>query len=133
MKRYLDIARRDLESAKIMLDSGFYNNSVRFCQQYAEKLFKHKIQTSGSGDGDVGLLHSHRIQKLANRVCQLTGIEFSKDELLMFSDLTSYYYDTNYPGDEYVDVDEDTAKQVYQQTVGLQLKYERLLTELDVK
>ena len=114
-----------------MLDSGMYNNAVRFCQQYVEKLFKHRIHLTGSDDGDFELLHSHRIQRLASRCGQLAGIEFDKDELLLFSDLTSYYYDTNYPGSEYVEIDEETAKKIYEQVIGLQKKHELLL--IDVK
>jgi len=127
MKTYHDIALRDLFSAKIMLDAGVYNNSVRFCQQYIEKLFKEKIHTSGSEDGDYLLLHTHKIPKLARRCESLIGIKFSKDEIILFNELSNYYFDTNYPSDDYVEVDKETAMDIYKQTMAFQAKYEKCL------
>jgi len=124
MKTYHEIALRDIKSAKIMLEAGIYNNAVRFCQQYVEKIFKHRIESSGYEDSDFGLMHTHRVQKLARRCEQLTGIAFTKDELLLFSALTDYYFDTNYPSDEYVEIDKETAVMVYEQVLALQEKYE---------
>jgi len=129
MKTYYDIALRDLKSAKIMLDADVYNNAVRFCQQYVEKVFKYKIELSGTEDGDFALLQSHRVQKLARRCEQLMEAKFEKDELVFFSTLTDYYFDTNYPSDEYVDVEEEVADQIYKQTLKFKDKYEEMLTE----
>ncbi|MCL2225375.1 MAG: HEPN domain-containing protein [Defluviitaleaceae bacterium] len=128
MKTYLDIALRDLHSAKIMLDAGVYNNAVRFCQQYVEKLFKEKIHTAGSSDSDQFLLHTHRITKLAARCEVLAGIKFSKDETILFGELTNYYFDTNYPGGDYVEVDKQTAESIYNQTLEFQENHETKIT-----
>jgi len=127
MKTYLELARRDLHSAKIMLDADIYNNAVRFCQQYVEKLFKEKIHTSGSGDLDQFLLHTHKIPKLAVRCETLCNVKFSKDEIILFNELTNYYFDTNYPGEDYVDIDKQTAEDIYAQTLEFQAKYEVVL------
>ncbi|MCL1877377.1 MAG: HEPN domain-containing protein [Defluviitaleaceae bacterium] len=127
MKTYRELALRDLHSAKIMLDASIYNNAVRFCQQYVEKICKEKIHTSGSEDGDQFLLHSHRLPKLARRCEVLCAIRFTKDEVIFFNELANYYFDTNYPGDEYVEIDDKTANDVYAQTLDFQKKYEAIL------
>lgn len=127
MKTYLDIALRDLHSAKIMLDAGVYNNAVRFCQQYVEKLFKEKIHTAGTGDADQFLLHTHKVTKLASRCEVLLKVKFSKDEIILFNELTNYYFDTNYPGSDYVEIDKETAENIYAQTLEFQSKYQNAL------
>jgi len=131
MKTYHDIALRDLKSANVMLDAEIYNNAVRFCQQYIEKLFKEKIHASGSEDGDQFLLHTHKLPKLAKRCETLLAIKFTKDEIIFFNELANYYFDTNYPGEDYVDVDADTAKEIYQQTLTFQAKYEASILGVD--
>jgi HEPN domain-containing protein len=129
MKTYRDLALRDLQSAKIMLDAGIYNNAARFCQQYVEKIFKEKIQKSGTEDGDRFLLHTHKLSKLARRCEDLSSIKFSKDEIILFNELTNYYFDTNYPGDEYMEIDEETASDIYAQVLAFQEEHELILSE----
>jgi len=129
MKTYYDIALRDLQSAKIMLDAGIYNNVVRFCQQYVEKIFKERIHISGDTEADQSLLFTHKILRLARRCGELSDITFTKDEIIFFNELSTYYFDTNYPGDDYIEVDGETAQDAYQNTLDFQSKYEYLLIE----
>jgi hypothetical protein len=44
--------------------------------------------------------------------------------MLFFSDLSDFYFDTNYPTDDYFEVDKKTAQEVYQKTIDFKRKYE---------
>lgn len=126
MKTYHDIALSDLHTAGQMMDVAKYNYAVRLFEQYAEKVMKHCIFLSGE-DNDRSLLHSHRVPKLARRCETLLGITFSDKEMLLFNDLANFYFDTNYPGDDYVDITQDEAESIQVQVLAFQEKYEQAL------
>jgi len=124
---YFDIARTDLAAAFEMLKASMHNHAVRLCQQYIEKLMKECIHRNGGTESDLFLLHTHRLAKLATRCEEITGIRFTDTEKLFLRTLTDYYFDTNYPGENYVEVTNHDAKEVYGKTLDFQLKHEAKL------
>ena len=126
MKTYHDIALNDLHTAQQMMDVEKYNYAVRLFEQYIEKVMKHRIFLSGD-DNDRSLLHSHRVPKLGRRCEALLDITFTDKEMLLFNDLANFYFDTNYPGDDYVEISKTEAEDIQAQVLEFQTKYEQTL------
>jgi HEPN domain-containing protein len=125
---YKSIANEDLRAAKLMLDAGMWNHSVRHCQQYVEKILKACIELNGDPAEDYATLHIHVIQTLAKRCTELALINFTNEESRWLRSMTSYYFDVNYPGARYISIDDDEATEVYQKTMDFKTKYESQLT-----
>ena len=121
---YEGIAKRNLNTAKNLLSTGDWNDAVRYCQQYIEKIFKSCIEANGSTNDDKVLLTSHNIVSLADRVSSLLTISFPKDFRSIFFQLRSLYFDTNYPGNDYIEVSEQEARELYEWTRGFQNQWE---------
>jgi HEPN domain-containing protein len=126
MKTYHDIALSDLHTAGQMMDVAKYNYAVRLFEQYVEKVMKHRIFLYGD-DNDRSLLYSHRVPKLGKRCEVLLGITFTDKEMLLFNDLANFYFDTNYPGDDYVEIAKEEAESIWAQVLAFQEKYEQAL------
>ena len=124
---YADIAKKDLLAVKEMLRAGLYNHSARLCQQYVEKIFKTCIAQHSSDETDIALLHTHKLARLAERCGALHKIVFSRLEMAFFRELTDYYFDTNYPGDDYIELSEAEAIQTYDEVLRFQKLYEATL------
>jgi len=124
---YIDIAKDDLRAAQTMLRAGLYNHSVRLCQQCVEKILKECIAKHGTDETDLFLLHIHKLSRLATRCGELRGIAFSRTEMAFFRELTDYYFDTNYPGENYIQLSETEATQTYDEVLSFQKLYEAIL------
>jgi HEPN domain-containing protein len=124
---YFDIACDDLTAAGEMLRVGLYNHTTRLCQQYIEKIFKQCIHANGKTETDLLLLHTHRLARLADRCGEIKNITFGKIELAFMRELTDYYFDTNYPGENYIKVTEQEAKRVYNEVLAFKKSYENVL------
>jgi len=124
---YIDIGKEDLLAAKEMLNAGLYNHTARFCQQYVEKVFKECISKHCAAEVDLLLLHSHKLARLAAHCGELKEISFSRTEMAFFRELTDYYFDTNYPGENYFKVSKEEARIAYNETLQFQADYEEIL------
>ena len=127
MPSYMYFAEKDLQAAQAMLEYELYSHCVRLCQQYIEKCFKEAIDRRGSGGADTFLLHTHKVQQLAARCSEIFGIKFTHKEKTFFKKLTDYYFDTNYPSDDYVEITAAEAAKVMEQTLQFQAAYEEVL------
>lgn len=107
---YLYISKRDLQDATLLFKGGSYTQSGRLSEQVVEKVLKHHLHTNGTPE-DYRLLYTHKPFRLYKK-CQECGfgLELSKDQLLTLKDLDSYYYDTNYPGNDFFELDHDQAQ-----------------------
>ncbi|MCL1877403.1 MAG: HEPN domain-containing protein [Defluviitaleaceae bacterium] len=121
---YRDIASEDLLAAGEMLKAKLFNHSARQCQQYVEKIFKECLTLRGTEESDLFLLHTHKLARLAERCGVLANISFSKTETAFFRELTDYYFDTNYPGENYIKLSETKAKEVYEETLSFKNLHE---------
>jgi|GEM_PF-991701 len=115
---YAEIAIDDLIAAKGMLDLKMYNHSSRLCQQYVEKVLKEILHKKGTSETDLYLLSTHKVQRLAARASELLDKSFSKLEQGYFRSLTEYYFDANYPGDNYIKVTKEEAVETYEDTIA---------------
>lgn len=125
---YSELAKKDLQAAKLMLSGELWNHSARFCQQYVEKILKGFIYLNGEAD-DFSLLSTHNLIKLADKVAILRGTKFTKNEINWFRTLKDYYFDTNYPGDNYVELLEEDAHDAYTWTMEFKKQYETSLSQ----
>ena len=123
------IALEDLQASRELLKLEMCNHSARLCQQYIEKLFKDIIVRLGNDEKDMFLLSTHNIPKISFRVAELVGVEFSKEDISLFRELTDYYFDTNYPGGNYIRISRAEAQEVYAATIYFTEKLLLLLEE----
>ena len=126
---YADIALEDLQASKELFKAQMYNHSTRLCQQYVEKMLKDIISHMGTEERDMYLLSIHNVYKLASRVAELTGTTFSKEDIGFFRGLTDHYFDTNYPGENYVRISEDEARDVYFCTIQFAQRLQSLASQ----
>ena len=124
---YFDIAQDDLKAATEMLRAQMYNHATRLCQQYIEKVFKECIHKYGKNGDDLMLLHTHRLAKLATRCGEIVAKLFDKLEMAFFRELTDFYFDTNYPGENYIKVSQEEAQRVFDETQQFKETYESKL------
>ena len=107
---YLEYSNRDMKYANDMYSLKNYDPCGRFCQQSIEKRLKHYIELHGTTE-DLRLLHTHALTKLYFRVCELAGIEVDKVIRGELYQLTTYYFDTNYPCEENIELTKDMAEE----------------------
>jgi len=124
---YADIALEDLQASRELLKVRMYNHATRLCQQYVEKMFKDVIFRLGKDERDMLSLSSHNIYKLSKRVATLLETEFSKDDIGLFRTLTDCYFDTNYPGENYIRISKEEARDIYSSTLAFAGKMQLLL------
>ena len=105
---YRYFGERDLREAEILLRAGGFSSAGRFAQQVVEKHLKQFIHEKGDTQ-DAAILTTHNTINLYERVVKLGGLEFNKMHHMMMSVLRNYYYDTNYPGADARELDEEEA------------------------
>jgi len=91
-KAWMDFAHRDLEAAKLLVDSEYVSNVVLFhAQQCVEKCLKALLEENG-----VPVPHIHSVVKLYSLVTEEAGISLTphEDELDL---VDAVYIDTRYP------------------------------------
>jgi len=124
---YREIAHEDLLAAGEMLKARLNNHAVRLCQQYVEKILKECLSINSADEADIYLLHTHKLVRLAERCKILTKVLFSDAEIMLLHELTDYYFDANYPGENYLKVSAERALAIYDQVVQFKENYEELL------
>ena len=105
---YKYIGDRDLKDAETLLAAGSFSSAGRFAQQAAEKYLKHFIDISGNTD-DIAFFTTHNTIKLYDKVVELGGLEFDRSYQKMMYVLRTYYYDVNYPGEDFRELSEEEA------------------------
>ena len=107
MATYQSIANRDADDAHFMLNANKFNEAVRFCEQSVEKHLKHIINKHAGAD--ERLLGTRNVPAIAKRVEAILNTSFTKIDHMWFRTLKSWYYDTNYPGDDYIEISREEA------------------------
>ena len=105
---YLEYSNRDMKYAHDMFSCKNYDPCGRFCQQSVEKRLKHFIEQHGTVD-DVRLLQLHSLVKLYYKVCEISGCGIDRIIRGELHQLTTYYFDTNYPAEENIELTEEMA------------------------
>lgn len=106
MNSYLAIAEKDLEAANGLKEMALYNQSAKLYQQFIEKSFKHIIDcnTGTILESDINLLKTHNLVRLAQRVENITGISFGKEDMFWLRIVKDYYFEVGYPGDDFIEI-----------------------------
>ena len=116
MNNYYDIAEEDLEEAEDRYAAGKYKRCAVWCQQAGEKYLKYilidKLGITGEGDSDkdkldTAIINSHKLKRIYDRINKNDKI-LNVPAATLFA-LTNYYTKARYPGEGYVDVDQETA------------------------
>jgi len=101
---YYSIAFDDFQYLIDQKDSKYVNHLAPLCQQCAEKYLKSIIVDSAVPLDDKELLKSHSLVKLAAYIDKnVIPLQIDRRELRL---LTDFYYDTQYPGDNFYIIDE---------------------------
>lgn len=105
MNDYYEIAFNELLYLEYTLGTGFYNPISAQAQQIAEKMLKSVAERECVGIEK--LMKSHNLRALYTEIHKVdASFELNKDKLSTLKDL---YFDTRYPGDNYVEVDYETC------------------------
>ncbi len=88
-------------------------------KQAVEKALKNVIEMKGSSEDHLKLLTTHNVQRLYHVAMELSGAPIDRSMSRLCSALRNYYYDTNYPGENYVDIDEREALDTFGETKAL--------------
>jgi len=107
---YLEYSNRDKKYAIDMYKCENYDPCGRFCQQSVEKRLKYFIEQHGNTD-DIPILHIHSLSKLYYRVCEIVGCEVDKVMRGDLHQLTTYYFDTNYPSEMNIELTKEMAQE----------------------
>ena len=105
---YLYLAQKDAGRADLMFKADDYTACGRFCEQAVEKAFKAYLEIYG-GSEVVGLMKLHKPRRLYEKCCELGLQPVDETILATLSDLSEYYFETNYPGDGYFELTQKQA------------------------
>lgn len=115
MLHWVERSKYDLDTAKVMLNTGRYLYVAYMCQQTVEKMFKAIIAQHGKENFPIHNLN--RLAEIASISNELTSEQFN-----FLAELTPYHIEARY-GDYKESLAEiinnKEAKQVYRKTKGI--------------
>lgn len=112
MNSYKELALYDMKSAKANYEFELWNKVGRECQQACEKYLKHYLQQTHLLSGD--LERTHNLKKLVRAI---PG--YDKEIYRNLSVISDYYFDANYPGDNFVELDKEMADEAIEMANGV--------------
>ena len=115
VEHWIERSQYDLETAKVMLDTGRYLYVSYMCQQAIEKLLKGIIAQQGKENYPI-----HNLNRLAE-ISEISN-ELSSEQFNFLAELTPYHIEARY-GD-YKEklsevIDEVTAQEIYNKTLEI--------------
>jgi HEPN domain-containing protein len=126
-KGYYEIAINDYWFLDTIRDGNFYNKIGIECQQIAEKLLKHLYVTYVDvSEQEERFFKTHSVHKIALQLNKHLNTSFDYASLAI---LTDYYFDTRYPGDEYIDLTGDMADYALQLVDNLKESVDNYIRE----
>jgi len=123
VEHWVERSQYDLDTAKVMLDTGRYLYVAYMCQQAVEKILKAIIAHQGKENYPI-----HNLNRLSE--ISLNSDELSSEQFNFLAELTPYHIEARY-GD-YKEklseiIDEQMAQQVYKKTMEIhQWLYQRI-------
>ena len=102
MNSYKELALYDMKSAKANYAYELWNKVGRECQQVCEKYLKHYLEEKHLLT--VSLARTHNLKRLVREVP-----DYDKEMYKKLSIVGDYYFDTNYPGDDFLELDQEMA------------------------
>ena len=112
MNSYKELALLDLKSARANYEYEIWNKVGRECQQVCEKYLKHYLQANHILTEE--LERTHNLKKLFRTVPN-----YDKDLYKDLSVIGDYYFETNYPGDGFIQLDREMADEAIETAEAL--------------
>jgi len=115
VEHWIERSQYDMDTAKVMLETGRYLYVAYMCQQTVEKLLKAIIAQLGKENFPI-----HNL----NRLAEIAAVsnELTSEQFNFFAELTPYHIEARY-GDYKESlseiIDKKKAQQVYQKTVEI--------------
>lgn len=107
---YESIAKRDLKEAKILYEHDAYNTAARLAQQCVEKIMKAKLEATGD-TAIYKLLKVHNLTLLYKAMVDKGLLTYEKEVRDYLAVLKDYYFDLNYPGENYWELEQTDANE----------------------
>lgn len=112
MNGYKELALYDMKSAKANYQFELWNKVGRECQQTCEKYIKHYLQSKHLLTEE--LERTHNLKKLIKTIPN-----YDKTMYKNLSIVGDYYFETNYPGDNFIVLDKEMADEAIEITNAL--------------
>lgn len=126
-KSYYEIAINDYRFLDTIRNGNFYNKIGIECQQIAEKFLKYLYVTYVDvSEQEERFIKTHSVHKIAIQLNKHLDTSFDYSSLAI---LTDYYFDTRYPGDEYIDLTDDMANNALQLIDDLKITVDNYIKE----
>jgi len=122
MNSYKELALYDLKSAKANYEYALWNKVGRECQQVCEKYLKFYLEKRHLLSEH--LQRTHNLKKLVRSIP-----EYDKDIYKSLTVVGDYYFDTNYPGDDFIELDKEMADEAMDVAKRLVAYLDRLADE----
>jgi len=115
MNSYKELSLYDMKSAKANYEYELWNKVGKECQQVCEKYLKHYLKEKHLLTDS--LERTHNLKKLLKEIP-----EYDKDLYKDLSVVGDYYFETNYPGDDFMILDKEMADEAIEIAKAL-IKY----------
>lgn len=122
---YYHIAMNDLQYLNAVKHLPYYNQHCILCQQISEKLLKHIITISYSENDIDKLLKSHSLKTLYRAIHSY--IPSFTLPVGAIANLTDYYFDAKYPGNDFFTANKDDFFECYATVLKVVEEVEKLL------
>jgi HEPN domain-containing protein len=113
---YYDLAEEDLLEAEDRYMAAKYNKCAYWCQQASEKYLKY-VLLNRLGITDDAAVSDHNLKRIYDRINR-DGKNIAIPMGALFA-LTNYYTKARYPGEGFVEVDGDTARELLEHAKGV--------------
>ena len=113
MKTYKEIAEEDFNAVKKLIGFEMWNIAGQHLQQACEKQLKHWLEENNKLD--IHLARTHNLRKLLRAIG-----DYEADFYKIASLVENYYFDTKYPGDDYIELNKqeiDAAIEFYNELI----------------
>ena len=125
MASYKEISAQDFEEAEFSMKHGRYRPAVYYFQQFAEKGAKSLLEKR---DPSHKAMRSHIAEDILAAYDEEHKVSDISDKARY---LTGFYFNTRYPGDNYMEVSEAQAKKAYKFAIELRKYFEAEMTKLE--
>jgi len=140
MNNYYDIAEDDLYEAQDRYNAGRYKQCAIWCQQAGEKYLKYvlvdKLGITGEGDTekdkeDAVIINSHKLKRIYERINETDKL-LTIPAASLFA-LTNYYTKARYPGEGFVEVDNETASELLEHAKAIKTAVDNYIVSFPIE
>ena len=115
----------DLEYLNAVKHLPYYNQHCISCQQIGEKLLKHIITLSYIHDDKDRMLKTHSLRTIYRGIKRyIPSFDLPEEEL---ANLTDYYFDAKYPGNDFFTATEEDFYKCYSSLMKIVDEVKRII------